>query len=85
VTGFPARIPVVDCTQVFHVPEPVEVRIQNGRKPGGAGSVTACVRFESVSGHLRAVSARISLAVGRPESLDDVIGSRRIIQSGPSK
>ncbi|MCI0544230.1 MAG: hypothetical protein L0Z49_07250, partial [Actinobacteria bacterium] len=31
VTGFPARIPVVDSTHVFHVPDPAEERIQNGR------------------------------------------------------
>lgn len=45
VTGFPARIPVVDGTLVFHVPDLAEVWIQNGRKPGGAGSVTALRPF----------------------------------------
>ena len=40
VTGFRARVGVVDGTLVFHVIDPAVARFQNGRKPGAVRSVT---------------------------------------------
>lgn len=40
VTGFRARVGVVDGTLVFHVLDPAVARFQNGRRPAAAWSVT---------------------------------------------
>lgn len=45
VTWFSDRVSVVDGTLVFHVPDPAEERIQNGRKPDGVGFATALRPF----------------------------------------
>ncbi|MEX1133937.1 MAG: hypothetical protein WED83_03725 [Acidimicrobiia bacterium] len=74
VTGFSARVGVVDVVFVLHASDPYLARFQTSRKPDAAGSVVvSATGLKPPPATLGVVSAHNPLPQGLPGSSDHVI------------